>query len=109
MARVKARVRHAFLLFSDEFGMRSERVTQRGKSREVSQLQWIIGKLPAEEAGYRLVEVAGYFRCDPGVMSRGVRLLEERLIKEKELQKRVGRLQVVVRDGRKPRIARRQA
>lgn len=92
-----------------EFGMRSERVSQREKSREVSQLRWIIGKLAAEEAGYRLVEVARFFRRDPGVMSRGLRLLEERLMKEKELQKRVGRLQVAVREGRKPKIARRQA
>lgn len=92
-----------------EFGMRSERVSQREKSREVSQLRWIIGKLAAEEAGYRLVEVARFFRRDPGVMSRGLRLLEERLIKEKELQKRVGRLQVVIREGRKAKIARRQA
>ena len=92
-----------------EFGMRSERVTQREKSREVSQLRWIVGKLAAEEAGYRLVEVARFFRRDPGVMSRGVRLLEERLIQERELQKRVDRLQVRIREGRKPKIARRQA
>ncbi len=92
-----------------EFSIRPERVSQREKSREVSQLRWIIGKLAAEEAGYRLVEVARFFRRDPGVMSRGLRLLEERLIKEKQLQKRVSRLQVVIREGRKPRIARRQA
>ena len=96
-------------LVCHEFGMRSERLSQREKSREVSQLRWIIGKLAAEEAGYRLVEVARFFRRDPGVMSRGVRLLEERLIQERELQKRVGRLQVLIREGRKPRIARRQA
>lgn len=92
-----------------EFGIRSERVSQREKSREVSQLRWIIGKLGAGEAGYRLAEVARFFRRDPGVMSRGLRLLEERLMKEKELQRRVGRLQVMVREGRKPKIARRQA
>lgn len=92
-----------------EFGMRSERVAQRDKSREVSQLRWIIGKMAVEEAGYRLVEVARFFRRDPGVMSRGLRLLEERLMKEKELQKRVGRLQVALREGRRLKIARRQA
>ncbi|MGH7771527.1 MAG: hypothetical protein ACREQA_04765, partial [Candidatus Binatia bacterium] len=56
-----------------------------------------------------LVEVARFFRRDPGVMSRGVWLLEERLTQEKELQKRVDRLQVVICEGRKPRMARRQA
>ncbi len=33
-------------------------------------------------------------RRDSGMISPGFRLVEERLIKEKELQKRVGRLQV---------------
>lgn len=92
-----------------EFGIRSERVSQREKSREVSQLRWIIGKLAVEEAGYRLVEVARFFRRDPGVMSRGLRLLEERLTKEKELQRRAGRLQIMIREGRKPKMARSQA
>lgn len=41
---------HAFLLFCDEFDTRSERVSQREKSREVSQLRWIIGNLAAQEA-----------------------------------------------------------
>ncbi len=35
-----------------EFGMGSERASQREKSREVSQQRWIIGKLVVEEAGY---------------------------------------------------------
>lgn len=66
----------------------------------------MIGKLAAEEAGYRLVEVARFFGWDPGVMSRGVRLLEERLIEEKELRKRAARLQATIREGRKPKIGR---
>jgi len=93
----------------DEFGIRSERVPQREKSREVSQLRWIIAKLAAEEADYRLVELARFLRRDPGVMSRGVRLLEEHLIKEKELQKRVARLQAAIREGRRVKMAKRQA
>ena len=96
-------------LVCHEFRIRPERVFQRDKSREVSQLRWIIGKLAAEEADCRLVEVARFFRRDPGVVSRGLRLLEERLIEEKGLQKRVSRLQVTIREGRKPKIARRQA
>lgn len=92
-----------------EFSIRPDRLSQREKSRQVSQLRRIIGKLAAEEAGYRLVEVARFFRRDPGVMSRGLRLLEEQLIKDKELQRRVGRLQALIREGRKAKIARRQA
>ncbi len=92
-----------------EFGVRPERVSQRGKSREVSRLRWTIGKLAVEEGGYRLVEVARFFGRDPGVMSRGLRLLEERLVEEKELQRKIGRLQVGIREGRKVKIARRHA
>jgi transposase-like protein len=69
----------------------------------------VIGKLAVEEGGYRLVEVARFFGCDPGVMSRGLRLLEERLMEERELQRKIGRLRVGIREGRRVKIARRQA
>jgi hypothetical protein len=102
---VEIELRDISKLVCDGFGIRTERVYQREKSREVSQLRWIIGKLACEEAGYRLVEVAGFFGRDAGVMSRGLRLLEERLAQEKELQKGIARLRLAIQSGRKRRIA----
>jgi len=94
---------------SSEFGMRAQRVLQREKGREISQVRWVIGKLAVEEAGYRLVEVARYLTRDPGVMSRGLGQLEERLQNDRNLRQRIGKLQVGIREGRKPKIAKRQA
>jgi len=93
---------------SSEFGIRSQRVLQRERNREISQVRWLIGKLAIEQAGYRLVEVARYLKRDPGVMSRGLRNIEERLEKDKKLQVRISKLQVRIREGRKVKIARRQ-
>jgi hypothetical protein len=56
-----------------------------------------------------LMEVARYFGRDAGVMSHGLRRLEERLAEEKELQRRVDRLRGAMREGRKGRIAKKQA
>jgi REP element-mobilizing transposase RayT len=106
---VEIELRDIAKLVCDEFGIGAERVYQREKSREVSQLRWIIGKLACEEAGNRLMEVARFFGRDAGVMSRGLRLLAERLAEEKELQRRVDRLRRVMREGRTGRIAKRQA
>ena len=55
------------------------------------------------------MEVARLFGRDAGVMSRGLRLLEERLAEKKELQRRVDRLRREMREGRKGRIAKKQA
>jgi hypothetical protein len=55
------------------------------------------------------VEVAGFFGRDAGVMSRGLRLLEERLAQKKEVQKRVAGLRLAIQSGRKRRIARSNA
>ena len=55
------------------------------------------------------MEVARFFGRDAGVMSRGLRLLEERLAEERELRTRVDRLRRVMREGRKGRIAKTQA
>jgi hypothetical protein len=55
------------------------------------------------------MEVARFFGRDAGVMSRGLRLLAERLAEEKELQRRIDRLRRVMREGRTGRIAKRQA
>ena len=49
------------------------------------------------------------FGRDAGVMSHGLRLLEERLAEEKKLQRRVDRLRGAMREGRKGRIAKKQA
>ncbi len=59
-----------------EFGIRAQRVVQRERSREISQVRWMIGKLATEQASDRLVEVARYINRDPGVISRGLRKLE---------------------------------
>jgi REP element-mobilizing transposase RayT len=92
-------------LVCDGFGIRTERVYLREKSREVSQLRWIIGKLACEEGGYRLVEVAGFFGREAGVMSRRLRLLQERLAQGKDLQNRVAGLRLAIQSGRKKRIS----
>ena len=55
------------------------------------------------------MEVARLFGRDAGVMSRGLRLLEERLAEEKELQRRVDRLRREMREGRKGRIAKKDS
>ena len=55
------------------------------------------------------MEIGRFFGRDAGVMSRGLRLLEERLAEEKELQRRVTRLRRVMREGRKGRIANKQS
>jgi len=52
------------------------------------------------------MEVARFLGRDPGVMSRGLRQLGERLGAQKSLQKRIGRIQVSIREGRKPKIGR---
>ncbi len=93
---------------STEFGIRAQRVLQRERTREISQVRWLVGKLAIEQAGYRLTEVARYLNRDPGVMSRGLRQLEERLEKDRKLQTRIGKLQVRIREGRKIKIAIRQ-
>ena len=93
---------------SSEFGIRAQRVLQRERTREISQVRWVVGKLAIEQAGYRLMEVARYLNRDPGVMSRGLRQLEERLGKDRKLQTRIGKLQVQIREGRKVKIAIRQ-
>jgi len=92
-----------------EFGMRSQRVLGREKSREISEVRWLIGRLAIAQAGYRLMEVARYLNRDPGVMSRGIRHIGERLEKDRNLERRIGKLQVRMREGRKAKIARRQA
>lgn len=92
-----------------EFGIHSQRVLGREKSREISEVRWMIGRLAIEQAGYRLMEVARYLNRDPGVMSRGIRHIEERLEQDKQLSRRIGKLQVRMREGRKTKIARRQA
>ncbi len=92
-----------------QFNVPPKRVFQREKGREISQLRWLIGKVAIEETRYRLVEVARFLSRDPGVMSRGLRQLEERLQKDRDLQKRIGRIQARIREGRKPRIAKRHA
>jgi hypothetical protein len=56
-----------------------------------------------------LMEVARYFGRDAGVMSHGLRLLEERLAEEKKLQRRVDRLRGAMHEGRNGRIAKKQA
>ena len=56
-----------------------------------------------------LVEVARYFGRDAGVMSHGLRLLEERLAEEKKLQRRIDRLRGAMHEGRKGRVGKRQA
>jgi hypothetical protein len=55
------------------------------------------------------MEVARYFGRDAGVMSHGLRRLEERLAEEKELQRRVDRLRGAMREGKKAGIAKKQA
>ena len=50
------------------------------------------------------MEVARLFGRDAGVMSRGLRLLAERLAEEKELRRRVGRLRREMREDRKGRM-----
>ncbi len=91
-----------------EFGIRAQRVVQRERSREISQVRWMIGKLATEQAGYRMVEVARYINRDPGVMSRGLRKLEVRLEEYRKLQTRIGKLQLGIRKDRKVKIATRQ-
>ena len=81
----------------------------REKSREISELRWLIGKLAIEQAGYRMMEVARYLNRDPGVMSRGLRQIGERLEKDRNLVRRIGKLEVGVREGKKAKIAKRQA
>jgi len=76
---------------------------------EASSAESLTSYLAVEEAGYRLIEVARFFRRDPGVMRRGLHHLEERLLKNSGLQKGIGRLQVGIREGGKPKIAKRQA
>ena len=56
-----------------------------------------------------LMEVARYVGRDAGVMSHGLRRLEERLAEEKELQRRVDRLRGAMREGKKAGIAKKQA
>ena len=56
-----------------------------------------------------LVEVARYFGRDAGVISQGLRLLEERLAEEKKLQRRVDRLRGAMHEGRKGRVAKKRA
>ncbi len=82
---------------------------QRESSREIRQIRWLFAKIAVDEAGYRLVEVARYLRRDLGVMSRGLRQLEERLDEDRNLQTRIGKLQVGIRRGRKHKIAKRPA
>ena len=91
-----------------EFGIGSQRVLGREKSREISELRWLIWKLAIEQAGYSMMEVARYLNRDPGVMSRGLRRIGERLEKDRNLERRIGRLQTKIREGRRARIARRQ-
>ena len=50
------------------------------------------------------MEVARLFGRDAGVMSRGLRLLAERLAEEKGLRRRVGRLRREMREDRKGRM-----
>jgi hypothetical protein len=50
------------------------------------------------------MEVARLFGRDAGVMSRGLRLLAERLAEEKELRRRVDRLRREMREDRKGRM-----
>jgi hypothetical protein len=88
--------------------MRAQRVLQREKGREISQVRWVIGKLAVEEAGYRLAEIARYLTRGPGVMSRGLRQLEERLENDRKLQTRIGKLQVGIPEGKKHKIVKRQ-
>ncbi len=57
---------------------------------------------------FRLVEVARYINRDPGVMSRGLRKLEVRLEEDRNLQTRIGKLQLGIRKDRKVKIATRQ-
>jgi len=92
-----------------EFGVRAERVSQREKSREVSRLRWIIAKVAISEGGYRMADMARYFGRDPGVVSRGLRSLDEMLMKEKGIGERIGRLQKRIRTGRKLKMTRTQA
>ena len=92
-----------------EFGVRAERVCQREKGRQVSRLRWIIAKVAIAEGGYRMVELARYLGRDPGVISRGLRSLDELLLKEKGMQERIRRLQAGIRVGRRVKIARTQA
>jgi len=73
-----------------EFEIRSHRVHEREKNREISEVRWLIGKLAIEQAGYRLIEVARYLKRDPGVMSRGLRQIGERLEKYRNLERRIG-------------------
>jgi len=54
------------------------------------------------------MEVARFFGRDAGVMSRGLRLLEEQRPEEWELRTRVDRLRRVMREARKGRIAKTQ-
>jgi len=68
----------------------------------------MIGKLAIEQAGYRMVEVARYIDRDPGVMSRGLRMLEVRLEEDRKLQTRIDKLQLGMRKYRKVKIATRQ-
>jgi len=51
-----------------------------------------------------LMGVARLFGGDAGVMSRGLRLLAERLAEEKELRRQVGRLRGEMREDRKGRM-----
>jgi hypothetical protein len=55
------------------------------------------------------MEVGRFFGRDARVMSRGLRLLEERLAEERELRTRVDRLRRVMREARTGRIAKTQA
>jgi hypothetical protein len=47
------------------------------------------------------------FGRDAGVMSRGLKLLEERLAEEKQSQRRVDKLRQEMREGRTGRIAKK--
>lgn len=72
-------------------------------------MPWVIGKLAVEEAGYPLVEVARFLTRDPGVISRGLRQLEEGLEEDRKLPIGIGKLQVGIRKGGKHKIATGQA
>ena len=107
---VNIRLEEVVRVACSEFGVADgEKVLDRSRTREMSQIRWIVSKVAIEEGGYRMADVARFFRRDPAVISRGLRSFEERLSRDKRLRENIRRLQENIRKGRKRRIAIRQA